>query len=277
MVAELFGPQPQQAQPPVAAAPAPGPEAAVAKATSGGEDTPFTPRPAKLTLLTDGAGHYLALAPAEGTDTPLFAGDAQRLYAQRVIGSSSNGEGDFDFVFWDPRIRDGWQRSLAFKDKKYLLQCGAKQLAYRAAAPAEAKKVLARAQLLRPRWRRQLQSLARDDAGTYFLVDEPRETQGVPTPSAEDGNVLRLFVGPKGKLRELALNDVVSDSAGTLLLTPEGSLQVTRGADKATWKVGSASTALTAVPLDESAAALAYGKQGPYRDDPLRTACDPHR
>jgi hypothetical protein len=157
-----------------------------------------------------------------------------------------------------------------------VLQCGEKQVAYRAVAPAEAKKLLARVQLLRPRWRRLVHALARDDAGTYYLVDAPRETEGVPTPSAEDGIVFRLFVGPRGGFRELTLNDAVSDAAGTLLLTSEGSLQVSPDAGAVTWKVGTAATPLTAVPLDERAAVLAYGKQGPYRDA-LGTACDPHR
>ncbi|MBF5042161.1 hypothetical protein FGE12_07120 [Aggregicoccus sp. 17bor-14] len=275
MVAELFGPQRADT---VAAAPsAPAPTAEAAKASSGGEDTPFTPRPEKLTLLTDGSGHYVAVAPYGSTETPLFAGDAQRLYAQRVIGSSASGDTEFDYVFWDPRIRDGWQRSLSFKEKKYALQCGDKAVAYKAVPAPEAKKLLAKAQLLRPRWRRQVHALARDESGTYYLVDAPRETEGVPTPSADDGVVYRLFVGAKGKMRELALNDAVSDAAGTLLLTPEGSLQFSSDGAKATWKAGGAVTQLTPVPLDESAAAVAYGKQGPYRDDPLRTACDPHR
>jgi TolB-like protein len=275
MVAELFGPQGAATAPAVPAAPAP--STAAAASSSGGEDTAFSPRPPRLTLLTDGSGSYVAVAPYGSTETPLFAGDAKRLYAQRVIGSSATGDTAFDYVFWDPRVRDGWQRSLSFKDEKYALQCGQKAVAYRAVPPAEAKRVLAGAQLLRPRWRRQVHALARDDAGTYYLVDAPRETEGVPTPSADDGVIYRLFVGPKGKLRELALNDAVSDSAGTLLLTPEGALQFSADGAKATWKAAGATTALTPVPLDESAAALAYGKQGPYRDDPLRTACDPHR
>ncbi len=72
--------------------------------------------------------------------------------------------------------------------------------------------------------------LARDDRGIYYYVDVLRDRYG--------GGSHRVYVGKKGALKQLALTDVTSDSAGDVFSTKTGDLRlvhtVAGGAEKPT-------------------------------------------
>src|SRR4029077_10997904 len=78
----------------------------------------------------------------------------------------------------------------------------------------EARTVIQHATFLPPLWQRQAHLLARDDDGVYYYIDELREEYG--------GNGFRVFVGQKGAMKELAMTNVVADSAGEIYATKTG-------------------------------------------------------
>ncbi|MBI3178172.1 MAG: hypothetical protein HYZ27_00840, partial [Deltaproteobacteria bacterium] len=102
LVAELTGPNRKepavvaQAAPPSLPAPGPLP---VAWADRPLADPALL---ARLVVLTNGKGHYLAYDAKGDLYGPLFAGSATALYKQRVSGGGRNdSEKSFDQVFWE--------------------------------------------------------------------------------------------------------------------------------------------------------------------------------
>jgi hypothetical protein len=103
--------------------------------------------------------------------------------------------------------------------------------------------VFQRATFLPPLWQRQAHLLARDDDGTYWLVDRYREEFG--------GKGYRVFSGQKGTMKELSMTNVVSDSAGEIYKTKSGDLKIVTesGTGKAYWKKGAEKTELITLDL----------------------------
>jgi hypothetical protein len=111
--------------------------------------------------------------------------------------------------------------------------------------------------------------LARDDEGTYYFVDELRSEYG--------GNGYRVFAGQKGAMKELAMTNVVSDSAGEIFATKGGQLKIistsAKGSDagKTYWLKGGKKTELTMLePTDNRY--LIYRELGIYGS--LGAVCD---
>lgn len=65
--------------------------------------------------------------------------------------------------------------------------------------------------------------LARDDRGVYYYVDVLRDVYG--------GAGHRVFVGKKGGMKQMALTDITSDSAGDVFATKTGDLRLVRTLD----------------------------------------------
>jgi hypothetical protein len=185
----------------------------------------------KLRAFPDDAGQWV------------FFGDGKTMYQQRVVGFGSDDKG-YDWSVWSPRVRGIQQASFTPKAIKPTVQCkqqGAKPL--KPLTVDEAKAVFARATFLPPLWQRQAHFLARDDDGNYFLVDRYREELG--------GKGYRVFSGQKGAMKELAMTNVVSDSAGEIYATKSGDLKiVTEGnSGKAYWKKGQTRSELIVLDL----------------------------
>jgi TolB-like protein len=270
MVVELFGKAPPASAVRPVAEPVTPPAAAPARPESGGVDEPANlPAEAidKLRLLTDGKGHYLAVT---GYDGPFLAGDGQSFWEQRVIGGGAEGDIQFNLTFWDPRIPAAYQRSIDFKDGKYVLTCGEAKIPYQLVPAATARPMLKKARLYKPRWRRAALALARDDDGNYYLVDGPREDN-------DESRKIRLFHGPRGKLFEVPLNDAIHDAKGMLLVSSRGRLRLPARGDEGEWTdPRGVARKLTRLDLGPSEARLIYRDLGIYQGDPLRTACEPH-
>lgn len=273
MVGELFGTAPSTA-PAVVATPEP-PKAEPAKVE------PAKPLPpswadeaaeisaesrAKLQLATDGKGHYFAYRP-NWEEQIFFAGDDKALYLQRVFGASSSGTKEFDYTFWEPRVKARWQASFGLKKKELFLQCGDAEGKLKVLPAADAKKILSKAKLLKPRWRRRGIALARDDSGSYYFVDRLREP--------DDTRDYRLYVGPRGKPQGMEVRDALIDESGQLFITAAGRLKFSQkdGRPVAEWLQGDKRTELTAVDLDAQAR-FVYTEFGAYAGEKLGTACD---
>ena len=273
MVVELFGkaPPPQVAPPPP---PPPPVAAAPVKTESGGADEPADVPESlrrKLVLIHDGKGHYIAVAGYEHSSDGFFAGDGKTFYLQRVIGSGAEGDKKFNLNFWDSRIPAAYQRAIDMNEGKYELTCGEKKIPYQVVPAEQAQATLKKARFFKPRWRRAAMALARDDAGTYFVVDGPREDN-------DETRKPRLFVGPKGKLRELPLTDTIEDAKGMIFISDSGRLRVPPRGDEADWTDAKGGVLkLTRLEIGPREGKLIYKDLGLYQNDPLRTACDPHQ
>jgi len=63
---------------------------------------------AKLMLLTDGSGHYVALDPeAPYSSETTFTGDGKTFTKLRIEGGGKNGTESWSASMWDPRVRHG--------------------------------------------------------------------------------------------------------------------------------------------------------------------------
>ena len=107
-------------------------------------------------------------------------------------------------------------------------------------------------------------AIGRDDNGIYYYVDRTRE----------DGT-LRLFLGPKGKAKQLPLSDLTVDAAGGVLTSAQGRLSIVLEAgevERMRWSNNE--TALDLTPLDLwQNRGLIYSELGAYGKR-LGTPCD---
>jgi hypothetical protein len=224
----------------------------------------------KLSAVTDGKGHYLVFEGATPLSGNLFASsDGKTFYKVPVIGGGASGEESFDISFWDPRIThmNSSYASFDMKDsgKTYTVTCGRRATPVKAVDQAELKKLL-EGQFMPARWTRRPERLLRDDSGTYYFVDRLR------TSDEEDRRDFRVFVGPRGKMKQLPLKDIVDDSKGTILATKTGDLRLISSPQTFTW-IGPKKVQLTDVPVEDNARMI-YSDLGPYTGAPLGTPCD---
>lgn len=188
----------------------------------------------KLHVFRDDAGMYYVSPEAgrftDNADDWVFFGDGKTMYQQRIVGSGSDDKG-YDWTVWSPRVKGLNQASVVLSADKPYAQCKQKDKKLLVQLPVDqAKAMIGRATFLPPLWQRQAHFLARDDDGNYFYVDRYQDDYG--------GKGYRVFSGQKGAMKELAMTNVVSDSAGEIYATKSGDLKiVTEGnTGKAYWK-----------------------------------------
>ncbi len=238
----------------------------------GFEDIPLDQTlPDDLVFLKDPTGNVLAY-DVENKGRDLFlAGSPGALWEQQVGSGGSNGDTSFNVGFWDPRFE---RPSFNMKDGVFELTCGKKTVTLERVGAAEAKKLRGQARLFAPRWQRYPVVLARNNRGTYYFVDGVRDDEK-RTGEVED---YRLFIGRKGHIEHIPLDDAIVDQAGAVFLTESGRLvmeYVSREEKTVKWFVGEDATELVDVSL-WSAAKMIYTRLGTYRDQPMGTACDPY-
>ncbi|MFZ5469719.1 MAG: hypothetical protein ACOZIN_09805 [Myxococcota bacterium] len=218
----------------------------------------------KLKVLEDGKGHVIVVEPF-GASGALFWGDGKTMYEQRVLGGGAVGEESFSRNFWEPRVERRAQAELSFREGKYTVDCESRQTEFKPAAENRAAEVLDRAVFLKPRWKRIAYALARDNAGNYYYVDRARETERV-----ED---FRLFIGPRGRLKQQQMVNIVSDSAGDIFASKKGELRLVLDRKESLWISGKKTLTLTALPVEDNVK-LIYTGLGVYEREKLGTPCD---
>jgi len=217
-----------------------------------------------LIVLTDGEGGYLVVDPSWGDQHWLFFGDGKTFWRLRVGSAGADGtQGTWDMRFWSPRVA-GQADITAKVGGKYVLSCGAHDRDLKKLPDGEAAKMIADGLFKKPFWRRQAQFLARDDTGTYYYVDRLRDEHG--------GKGHRIFVGPKGALKEMPMTNIVSDSVGEIYSTKKGELRFIVSQNAAQWVRGAVKTELTIVPVEDNVKMI-YGDLGVY-EGTLGTPCD---
>ncbi|HWU88079.1 MAG TPA: hypothetical protein VN253_12420 [Kofleriaceae bacterium] len=223
----------------------------------------------KLDVYRDDAGmYYVSPKPNAFDDNAgdwVFFGDGKTMYQQRIVGFGSSGKG-YDWTVWSPRVKGLQQASLTLQADKPYAQCTQKDKKPLAQLTVdEAKALFQRATFLPPLWQRQAHFLARDDDGTYFFVDRYQDDYG--------GKGYRVFSGQKGAMKELAMTNVVSDSAGEIYATKSGDLKIVTEGDsgKAYWKKGQTKNELIVLELFPNRY-LIYRELGIYGQ--LGVVCD---
>jgi len=236
----------------------------------------------RLKALSDGAGHVLVYDGERPYDA-MFYGDGKRLVQLRIIGGGKSGTESWDVRLWDPRIPqlDGNFVSVDMRDSgaEYSLTCGKRKTPFKALGAEELAKLIASATFVPPSWDRLPEKLLRDDAGTYYFVDRLR------TEERSDRRDFRLFVGQRGKMKQMPLKDVVDDSEGMVFSTKSGDLRLIFGngrsenekpvPDDFKWIEGKSTKRLTDVPLTvPTNGRLVYMDLGVYAGARLGTPCD---
>jgi hypothetical protein len=215
----------------------------------------------KLVIVGDGKGHYVAVIPFGEFSDHFYYGDGKDFWLQRVYGGGSSGEESFDRSYWDPRYRG----ELRFRDKRYTVHCDQRTTELTLLPPEEAKAMMEKAKFHATRWKTRAYALARDDRGVYYFVDKQREP--------ETSRRFRLFVGPRGAMKELKMVNVVSDSAGDIFATKKGELRLVLNQNDYRWIAGKKQVKLVPLPV-EANAQLIYSELGVYEGQRLGTPCD---
>jgi len=222
-----------------------------------------------IVLLDAQGGTYVVFR--DGDEPGVFYGPSARtLHEQAIIGSSSDGEGGWEYSTWAPRVPDGahlgsLQRK---KDGSYLRSCGGKDDAGLTELSGDrAHAVIDRAAFLTSAIVRVPHLLARDDSGVYYYVDRIAKIYG--------GKGYRVFVGRKGAMKQMPLTDVASDSAGDVFSTKSGDLRLVRNneqnKDKTLWVKGEKRTELVFLDTDVNSVVI-FKDLGIYTF--LGTLCD---
>jgi len=219
----------------------------------------------KLQILTDGKGHYLAVNPQGEVRKHLYYGDGERFRALRVRGGGREGEVAWNRSFWEPRVDAPWKGSVGFRQGKYKLQCGSRATELSPLPADEQAKMIERATFHGPLWKYEAYALVRDEKGTYYYVDRPREP--------ENNKAFRLFAGPRGSLKPIKLTNVVSDSEGDIFVTPKGDLRLVLDRKRPVWVAAKKETELVKLPIEDNLI-LIYGDLGVYAGQRLGTPCD---
>ncbi|GMU58249.1 MAG: hypothetical protein AMXMBFR34_00120 [Myxococcaceae bacterium] len=237
---------------------------------------------AQARALSDGKGHFLVFDSKRPYDA-MFYGDATKLVQLRISGGGMSGAESWSAVLWDPRVPrvDGNLVEVSMEDsgKRFKLVCGKRVTELSEVKADEAAKLLGTATFAPPSWDRVPERLLRDDKGNYYLVDRFRAQDRL------DRRDFRLFVGPRGKMKQVPLKDVVDDSEGMIFSTKNGELRLIFGNAGAAddkvrkedfkWIEGKKQLHLTDVPLDLPLnARITYLDLGVYAGARLGTPCD---
>ena len=224
----------------------------------------------KLDAYRDELGSYYvfpkdgAFEKSEDASQWMFYGDGKTLYRQRVASANLK---DHRWSVWAPRAIGMTSAYIELGDK-LTVSCRShdKGAAYplKQVGAEETRTLLKSAKFFPPLHQRMAHLLARDDDGTYYYVDELRAEYG--------GNGYRVFAGQKGAMKELAVTNIVRDSAGEIFGTKAGLIKVTAAKEPAVfWIKNGKKTELTDVDIIKDHY-LIYRELGIYGS--LGAVCD---
>lgn len=228
------------------------------------------PDKAKLKLATDGKEHYFAWWGTGIPEAVYWSADGKAFYKLRTFGGGAEGDKSFDVVMWEPRLRQN--TGFSFREGKYSTNCGEKKVEFQGVPADKAKALLDAATFYKPRWTRKPYQLSRDEKGIYYFVDHLRDDEGRDDRRRD----FRLFVGPRGALKEQKMTNLVSDSEGDIFGTKSGDFRLVlnkEGGKDSKWVATGKETRLTSVPILDNAQVI-YNDLGVYERAKLGTPCD---
>jgi len=274
MVKELFSSQPKfaaapapvsvESSPPAAPAPPSPPPQAKKEVARRWADVPVeTPPPSPLSFATDGKGRYVAYV--FGNTDVFYAGDGKSFYAQRLVGTGSEGMDKLDFFFWEPRAHAPAESAFNVNEGKALLTCGQKTVPFMPLPPEKAAALSKQARWFKPRWQRRGYAIARDEEGVYYYVDHLREP--------EENTDFQLYIGEAGALVPVDTRVVANDRDGDIFGTPDGKLRLSYQPMEAEWSQRGTKHKLKLFDISDMARDV-YTKLGVYKGENLGTPCD---
>jgi len=207
------------------------------------------------------------------TDDPkvFYGPNAKTVYEQVIVGSSSDGEGRWEFNTWAPRVPEGSHLGTLehHKDGTYQKTCrGKDDMGLTELSGDKARAILDKTAFVTMGIIRVPHLLARDDSGVYYYVDRLAKIYG--------GKGYRVFVGRKGAMKRMPLTDVASESAGDVFSTKSGDLRLVRNNENnketMTWVKGEKRTELEFLDTEVNAVVIfkdlgLYGFLGTLCDD----------
>lgn len=181
----------------------------------------------QLDVLTDGKGHYIAtrLPPAvKATKVKehfYYSADGKTFY-QQSIPSIGGGRTFVGAAVKDPRAFYGTNSHFKYRDEKASFKCDDRNTKLTALTHDKGQALLKKAKFYGVYWTRVPHALARDDDGNYYYVDRL---------GGRDAMVLgyrgfRVFVGPRGKMKQIKMKNMVSDPRGEVFITKSGKLRM---------------------------------------------------
>jgi hypothetical protein len=215
-----------------------------------------------MVVLTDGDGHYLITAPVSKHYSWAFVGDGKKFYKMRGFGGGLQAGTSYSYRFWSPRFSN--RASIEWRNKKWTVSCGQREVEVSVVPDDEAKKMIAEATFHEPLWKRSAYRLARDDRGTYFYIDRARDDYG--------GRDWHVYKGQKGNLKKLKMKNIVHDSEGDIFSMKKNKKRLIVDNETAVWIDGKKRTELVFLPLLPNLE-LIYAELGVYVDE-LGTPCD---
>lgn len=226
----------------------------------------------ELLVFADAAGNAYVVKPHKVSPTApedpgrIWFGPAGKpLYEQSTVGRSGNGAA-WSYQTWAPRITG--IRPAYFSravDGSFSKSCDADKVPLTQLTGDKAKAVLDKSTLMTEYLNRRAHMLARDDSGVYYYVDRLSKALG--------GKGYRVFVGKKGAMKQMALSDVASDTAGEVFSTKTGDLRLDRRADvnRMVWIRGERRVELITLDIDANSTVI-FTDLGIYQY--LGTLCD---
>lgn len=214
-----------------------------------------------LQLWSDGKSHFIAV---DKKLEHLFYGDGKTFYETSVFTTSSDGKTS-QATLRDQRYDMQSQTEVTVaKDNTMTVTCGKRVTKMTQQSGDEAKSTLEKGAFLRGPHNYRPYALSRDDSGTYYFVDRGRY------PDNERN--FRVFIGPRGNMKEQKLKNIVHDSAGDIFATPKGDLRLIVGT-KAEWVRESQRVTLVDLPIEDNVPMI-YNELGAYSKIRLGTPCD---
>ncbi len=174
----------------------------------------------KLQVLTDATGGTYVVHFERGGKSHVFYGEGTSLYRQIVVGSSSS-DTTWGVDTYSPRVWRSLRASIDMKEdgtyRKYCAENGAEEFTELTLLGNDAaKKVIAKSKFLTSATMYVPYGLARDDKGVYYYVDLLTTDYG--------GKGYRLWIGKKGRMKQVPLADVSDDTGGAVFSTKTGDL-----------------------------------------------------
>ncbi|NTX06299.1 hypothetical protein [Myxococcus sp. CA040A] len=232
----------------------------------------------RTAVCTDGKGHYVSSTEVFDSSQPqLFYGDGATFteipIAPNVVRLPTGSY--FEPRFWNPDLEsnangvDARAYSVVQVDPKEgtcSVRCGQRATAFKLLATETSRELLRKAAYTPSPMKYEPYALLRDTKGVYFLVERGRL-------QAEQKS-FRVFIGPRGRMKQQQMVNVVSDSKGEIFSTKKGDLQLLLDRElPSLWVEKKARRKLRQVPVSENLA-LIYNELGIYTGARLGTPCD---
>ncbi len=200
----------------------------------------------QLDVFTDGKGHYIATrVPPAVKATRVkehfyYSADGKVFYKQS-ISSIGGGKTFVGAAINDPRALYGTNSHFKYRDEKASFKCDERKTKLTALTHDKGQAMLKKAKFFGVYWTRVPHALARDDDGNYYYVDRLAGRDSM----VRGFRGFRVFVGPRGKMEQVKMKNMVSDPRGEVFITKSGKLRmvltksrINPKLEKAVWLTG---------------------------------------